>query len=156
MKLEDEQLLSLVAQTMEQKYLRIETIRQLAGTEEKYRMIIREAERVKAQLLRARAIGVAATLNMVEWFIILERFDWKCAYCRVKPFQVMSQRVPQAEGGTTPNNCIPACHSCLVKRRTNTHRLKQALFWPEIEDHCFINRMTEEEASLKNPPDIVG
>jgi hypothetical protein len=112
---EDKGILALIAQTIEHKYLRVETIRHLAGTEENYRVIIRELDRVKAQLTRARACNAPATLTVIEWFTILDRHDWKCAYCQAKPFKAMSHIVAQQEAGTTAENCVPACHSCLPK-----------------------------------------
>jgi len=112
---EIEQVLSLIDQAIGRKYLRVEHIRRLARSEEKYRMIIREVDRVKAQLLYARSDNAAATLTVREWFTILDRFSWKCAYCGEKPFQVMSHVIIRSEGGTTAENCVPACHSCISK-----------------------------------------
>jgi hypothetical protein len=112
---EDKQLLHIIAQSIEHKYLRVETIRHLAGTEENYRLIIREIDRIKAQLIRARAFNTPATLTVIEWFATLDRYDWKCAYCQLKPFKAMSHIFPQQEAGTTAENCVPACHSCLPK-----------------------------------------
>jgi hypothetical protein len=112
---EYEQILSLIDQARENKYLRVETVRRLAGTEENYRIIIRELDRVKAQLMYARTGNAPATLTVTEWFTILDRFEWKCAYCRNKPFQAMSHVSPQRERGTTAENCVPACHSCISK-----------------------------------------
>jgi 5-methylcytosine-specific restriction endonuclease McrA len=118
---EDRQVLFRVAQWIfEQKYLRVEKIRQLAGTEEQYRLIIREVDRVKAQVQRARSLQADATLTLVDWFTILEQFDWHCAYCQSKPFEVMSHITPLPRGGTTPGNCVPACYSC----STGTRKLR--------------------------------
>lgn len=119
----DAQTLLRVVSTMEQKYTRVETLRDLAGTEETYLLIIREMDRVKDQLMRARSLGAAATLTVVDWFAILDRFSWQCAYCRSKPFQVMSHRISQATGGTTAENCVPACHSCIFKRKASTREV---------------------------------
>jgi 5-methylcytosine-specific restriction endonuclease McrA len=113
---EIEQILSYIDQAMEKKYLRVETIRRLAGTEENYRTIIREVDRVKAQLMYARAHNAPATLTVIEWFTILDRFEWKCAYCKEKPFQNMSHVISQTEKGTTAENCVPACRSCISKK----------------------------------------
>src|SRR5690242_13355277 len=104
MKTEDKQALLLVIQRLECKYTRVETLRRLAGTEENYRVIMREVDRVKSQLTRARAIGAVATLTIREWFAILDRFEWKCAYCQERPFQVLSHQFLQAQGGTTAEN----------------------------------------------------
>lgn len=112
-----EHILSLIDQAIGHKYLRVERIRLLAGTEETYRVIIREVDRVKSQLLYARAENAAATLTMKEWFTILDHCAWKCSYCKEKPFQVMSHLLPRKEGGTTAENCVPACYSCVSKKK---------------------------------------
>ncbi|SRR5258708_26906074 len=112
---EDREIILRIAQTIEHKYLRVAAIREMAGSEENYRLIIREIDRVKAQLIRARACHAVATLTVVEWFTILERFDWKCAYCQEKPFRALSHIISQREGGTTATNCVPACHSCIPR-----------------------------------------
>ena len=115
---EDRQIFLHIAQwTLAQKYLRVQKIRQLAGTEEHYRILIREIDRVRGQVQRARSLEAEATLTLVDWFTILERFDWLCAYCQSKPFEVMSHITPLPRGGTTPENCVPACHSCSTGRR---------------------------------------
>ncbi len=111
----NEEILALIDQAIENKYLRVETIRRLAGTEESYRVIIREVDRVKAQRMYARSCNAPATLTVIEWFALLDSFHWKCAYCRQKPFQSMSHIIPQKEGGTTVKNCVPACHSCVSR-----------------------------------------
>jgi 5-methylcytosine-specific restriction endonuclease McrA len=98
------------------KRLVVKNVRQLAGTEENYLLIIRENDRVKSQVERAKVLHAEATLNLVDWFKILELFDWHCAYCQSKPFQVMSHVIPLPQGGTTPENCVPACYSCSSSR----------------------------------------
>jgi 5-methylcytosine-specific restriction endonuclease McrA len=126
---EDRQILFRVAQwTLEQKYFRVEKIRQLAGTEENYRIIIREIDRVKAQVQRARSLEANATLTLVDWFMILEQFSWCCAYCQSKPFEIMSHIIPLPRGGTTPDNCVPACYSCSTgKRKVRARHRVEAL-----------------------------
>jgi hypothetical protein len=98
------------------KRLVVKKVRQLAGTEEDYLFIIREYDRVKSQVERAKVLHAEATLNLVEWFTILELFGWRCAYCQSKPFEVMSHVIPLPQGGTTPENCVPACYSCSSSR----------------------------------------
>jgi hypothetical protein len=99
------------------KRLVVKKVRQLAGTEENYLLIIREIDRVKSQVERAKMLDVEATLTLVDWLTILEVFDWKCAYCLERPFQVMSHVIPFPSGGTTSENCVPACYSCSSSRR---------------------------------------
>jgi 5-methylcytosine-specific restriction endonuclease McrA len=121
--LEDREILFRVARwTSEQKYFRIQKIRQLAGTEENYRILIRELDRVKAQVQRARSLEADATLTLVDWLTTLEQFDWCCAYCLTRPFEVMSHIIPLPRGGTTPDNCVPACYSCCTGKRKSRMR----------------------------------
>jgi hypothetical protein len=109
---DDRQILFRVAQWVDGNRKVVKTIRQLAETEENYLIIIREVDRVKAQLEHARTLGAAASLTMVEWLTTLEDFGWRCAYCQSKPFRVMSHMVPLPRGGTVPENCVPACYGC--------------------------------------------
>jgi len=92
-------------------------IRKLAGTEENYLIIARELDRVNAQVVHARTLHVEATLTLLDWLIIVDSYQWKCAYCQEKPFEVMHHRIPFPAGGTTPTNCVPACRGCLFRRK---------------------------------------
>src|ERR1700694_5849506 len=94
MRPEDKQVLFQVAQWyIENKHKRLEQIRQLAGSEEHYLILRKEIDRVDAQLRRARTLHAEATLTLVDWLTTLDDFNWLCAYCQVKPFQVMSHFV---------------------------------------------------------------
>jgi 5-methylcytosine-specific restriction endonuclease McrA len=127
---EDRQAIFHVAQrVVEQKYFRVEKIRELAGTEENYLLIIREIDRVKAQVKRARSMEVDATLTVVDWIMILEQFEWRCAYCQCVPFEIMSHVIPLPRGGTTPENCVPSCYSCNTgaRKRYARRRLQAQL-----------------------------
>jgi hypothetical protein len=117
MRSEDRQTLLEVAQWVLTHRNNRRTIRRLAGTEENYLLFIRELERVESQYLRARTLHAEATLTVVEWLETLNRFHWHCAYCRSRPFQVMSHRLPLIEGGTTLRNCVPACYHCCRSRK---------------------------------------
>jgi len=93
------------------------TIRELAGSEENYLIIARELERVKANNIRARSLRAEASLTLIEWLSIVDAYQWKCAYCKEKPFEVMHHIVPLPEGGTSCYNCLPSCHSCSNRSR---------------------------------------
>jgi len=113
MRAEDQQVLLSVAQwVIHHKRKHVRTIRRLAGSEANYLLVIREIDRVEAQLFKARSLRATATLTIVEWLVTLNDFHWLCAYCQLKPFQVMSHVVPLPQGGTTVENCVPACYSC--------------------------------------------
>lgn len=112
MTLEEKQIFFRVAQWIDNHRKVIKTIRQLAKTEENYLVIRRELDRVEGQRTQARKLGADATLTLVEWFVILEYFHWRCAYCQARSFQVMSHIVPLPRGGTVRENCVPVCYKC--------------------------------------------
>ncbi|HTK05754.1 MAG TPA: hypothetical protein VL485_01175 [Ktedonobacteraceae bacterium] len=100
----------------------VEKIRELAETEENYMIIMRELDRVTGQVVEARKIRAPATLTLTDWFVTLEDFHWKCAYCQAKQFQIMCHVFPLAEKGTTSANCVPACYACCrYKKAGNIH-----------------------------------
>lgn len=125
MSFEDKQILFRVAHWIDCNRREVKTIRQLAETEKNYLILIRETDRVRGQLNQAHTLGAAATLTLVEWLITLEDFDWRCAYCQICPFQVMSHVVPLPDGGTMPENCVPACYGCKTRYRNDPHVWKR-------------------------------
>lgn len=61
---------------------------------------------------RAKALGMQATLTVDQWLYTVKYFEHKCAYCP-KPYEVLEHYLPLSKGGgTTANNCIPACRRC--------------------------------------------
>ena len=97
-------------------------IRQLVGTEEECTLVLTELYRLEQNIRRARTLKVSATLTLVDWFTILEHFQWHCAYCQSAPFQVLLHILPQEVAGTTPENCVPACRHCKCSpKRECTH-----------------------------------
>jgi 5-methylcytosine-specific restriction endonuclease McrA len=76
---------------------------------------------LESQLREARKHDLPATLTMKEWLETLDYFDWSCAYCGHKPFVILEHFVPISKrGGTTKNNCVPACYSCnMLKKDKN-------------------------------------
>lgn len=122
MTLEEKQILFYVAKWVDDANRKVvKTIRQLAETEKNYQIIKREIDRVEGQLSEARKRGAEATLTLLEWLVILEYFDWRCAHCRARPFQVMGHIVPLPHAGTVRSNCIPLCYRC-----KNTHRRNES------------------------------
>lgn len=139
---EDRQILFSVAQWVDAGNRKIyRVIRQLAKTEANYLIIIREIDRVRDQCINSRRRGARTTLTLVEWLTILEAFDWQCAYCRARPFQVMHHVVPLPEGGTMADNCVPACYRCshLFHREAEKSGqilpLVSAARWMQEDDH---------------------
>lgn len=121
---ENREILYRVAQwTIDTKRKAVKTIRELAQTEENYLLIIREIDRVDAHLSRARTFRTEATLTLIDWLTTLDYFDWHCAYCGTKPFQVLNHFVPLPLGGTTPDNCVPSCYACVRPQRRENARV---------------------------------
>lgn len=120
---EHEQFLLHLAQSLSQQERKVVSkIRESAGTEEMYLIFIREYDRVRGQLIRARYIKAEATLTLSEWLSILAYFHWRCAYCQKKPFQILHHIIPRPQGGTCADNCVPACHRCIkLKAPDDTH-----------------------------------
>lgn len=81
---------------------------------------ISERQRVHGQLARARRMGARATLTLAEWERIISDFGGWCAYCLEKPFDVMEHFAPVALAGTTPENCVPACYDCNLRKGNRT------------------------------------
>ncbi len=109
------------------------TIRQLAGTEENYQLLIRELDRVENQCFRAGTLHVEATLTLVEWIEALNYFHWHCAYCQEQPFRVMSHYLPLLQAGTTALNCLPACYHCRHNPRKENERIHD--YFAQVRAH---------------------
>jgi len=76
----------------------------------------REKERVERQNYRASKKGLPATLTVWQWLRILERWQWRCAFCK-GPFETMEHVVRLADGaGTTAGNVVPCCTACNQQR----------------------------------------
>jgi 5-methylcytosine-specific restriction endonuclease McrA len=89
-----------------------------------------ERQRVRSQIMRAKQAGTPATLTLQEWLETLAIFHGRCAYCH-GPYQVLEHYIPiVAGGGTTKENCVPACISCNSKK-SGKHPEKD-LTWEDI------------------------
>lgn len=113
---EDMQRLLQVAEWTQNHRQVMSTIRELAGSEEHYLIVARELDRVNGHIARARSFQAEATLTLVEWLVIVDSYQWKCAYCQEKPFEIMHHRIPVHKGGTSVSNCLPACRRCCSQR----------------------------------------
>ena len=72
---------------------------------------------ISSHLKRARDAGNLATLTVADWYNTVIHFNHNCAYCRYRPFQVLEHFLPiTLGGGTTVENCVPACFSCNAKK----------------------------------------
>lgn len=81
------------------------------------------------QRARARRGNAEYTLTLSQWLITWNYFERKCAYC-LKLAGYIEHFLPVTlGGGTTINNCIPACNSCNLKK-SNRHPDKLDNFFP--------------------------
>jgi 5-methylcytosine-specific restriction endonuclease McrA len=70
-------------------------------------------QHVQIHLSRARKAGTEATLTFNQWKRAVEYFNYRCAYCVEYPYEVLEHYIPLTlGGGTTADNCVPACSSC--------------------------------------------
>jgi len=80
--------------------------------------IWREQERVKANIKLAIKSGLPATLTLEEWLETIEYCEHRCAYCQIVPFALLEHILPdKLGGGTTKENCVPACSACNAEKR---------------------------------------
>lgn len=81
--------------------------------------IEREMHIVLINCKRATKIGLPATLTADDWIKTLKYFSGMCAYCLIRPYQVLEHFLPIAIAGTTKNNCVPACNTCNARKRSH-------------------------------------
>src|SRR5579859_770027 len=76
------------------------------------------SRRVRFQCLRAKRVGLPATLTVEQWLLTLEHFEGKCAYCQKRPGVIIEHFVPLERGaGTEIGNCVPSCYACNSKKK---------------------------------------
>ena len=81
------------------------------------RVAVDKTSRLYQPIVRAQKAGLPATLTIEEWDLTLDRFDRSCAYCGA-PWVVLEHAQPIAlGGGTTADNCLPACRVCNTRKR---------------------------------------
>ena len=69
--------------------------------------------KIRHHLKRAMVAGAIATLTTDEWIGTINYYNGMCAYCLNLPGTVIEHYIPlELGGGTTKENCIPACHGC--------------------------------------------
>lgn len=77
-------------------------------------------KRAYSQKRRAKMKKLDNTLTFKEWESILERFDYRCAYCYSDEYLEQEHFIPvKKNGGYTKENIIPACRSCNASKRDN-------------------------------------
>jgi hypothetical protein len=78
----------------------------------------RECRVLQKQLYRAVLNRRVATLTLSDWIETLDHYNWRCAYCASGAYEVMEHLIPISQGGgTTVDNCAPACRSCNARKR---------------------------------------
>lgn len=68
--------------------------------------------------MEAKKHGGVYALTVKEWATTIRAFNYMCAYCQKMPYVLMEHFIPAiAGGGTSVNNCVPACHECNTRKR---------------------------------------
>ena len=97
--------------------------------------MVKEARVVRHAIYWAKG-DHPATLTLKQWIGCLDYFEWMCAYCQQRPYEVLEHFIPmileerakplcKLIGGTSIYNCIPACHWC----NTRKHRVSPEYIW---------------------------
>jgi 5-methylcytosine-specific restriction endonuclease McrA len=112
----------------------------------------KEQDRVNHHLRRAEAHGVPATLTLLAWLQTLQDFNGLCAYCEEHPFTELEHFVPLKDGGgTTADNCVPACKVCNRGKGTENPGAQPGL--PGLEDERRQRVKEYLEGRQRNPTD---
>lgn len=73
----------------------------------------KENKRIAVIRRRVKEKEAPNTLTKNEWVEILEKYNYKCAYCGEKNKLEVDHIIPVSKGGgTTKENVVPACRSC--------------------------------------------
>jgi hypothetical protein len=80
-------------------------------------------QRIGGQNQRAKQAGTRHDLTLEQWQETLEYFDYKCAYCGEREYEVIEHYLPVRIAGTTVSNCVPACLSCNALKDAQNHSL---------------------------------
>ena len=93
------------------------------------------ASGISSALARARRAKLPATLTKEQWRQTVEHFNDRCAYCG-GPWCLVEHATPIPGGGTTIDNCLPACARCNIQKGARTieklkptDRVVKALAW---------------------------
>lgn len=107
---------------------------------------------VAQHLQRAVNANTPATLTLKQWAQAIAYFGQRCAYCQIRPFQVLEHFHPIAlGGGTTEDNCVPACKSCNSKKG-GAHSDRLHLIFPKNTIERIQNYLQNEKLHLAPQP----
>lgn len=105
--------------------------------------LLRERKRVQTNLHRAQENDSEATLTLHEWMTILDAFGLKCAYCG-DVYELIEHIIPVSkDGGTTKENCVPACKSCNAKKSNKLIHLQPELM-PTNNRHPLLSKRLDK------------
>jgi 5-methylcytosine-specific restriction endonuclease McrA len=77
-----------------------------------------EERKIAIHCTTSKRYGLPGDLTLELWMQVVKRFEWRCAYCLKGHYEVLEHFIPTAlGGGTTLNNCIPACYSCNARKQ---------------------------------------
>lgn len=78
--------------------------------------------RLSSARRKAFKLSLPATLTIDHWKAILKAYGSRCAYCGRRSSRLTQDHViPLVKGGgTTPDNIVPACLSCNIRKHTGS------------------------------------
>lgn len=130
----------------EQPFISVDKPKAYFCPEHRNLSLYRDANALIRQLNRARKAGVPATLTWSQWSKTIEDFDLWCAYCGRRFYYVMEHFIPiEHGGGTTVDNCIPACSWC--NRRKSGRLPEECLLarWKVEKVRAYLAQRREDE-----------
>lgn len=90
---------------------------------------------VERHLLRAKRLGLQADLTQRQWDSLLFHFKSACAYCGAGGDLVLEHMIPiSIGGGTTWDNCVPACGTCNSSKSSRDVLVWLAAYMPKQQE----------------------
>lgn len=76
----------------------------------------KEEYRVNNNNTRTKDIGLTGNLSLEQWFSILRKYQYKCAYCG-DDYSELDHVIPVSKGGgTSADNVVPTCRKCNARK----------------------------------------
>jgi len=94
----------------------------------------REMDRVTTSSYKARKIGLAANLTLVEWLSVLSDFLNLCAFCKQYPCSVIEMVEP--DKGLVYDNVVPSCKACHARRAEGYDAAEERVRWYLSTEHA--------------------
>ena len=101
---------------------------------------------------RSRELSAEGNHTTEEWIALLQRYEYRCAYCGADGPLEPDHRIPLARGGTNfIENILPACRRCNSRKRLLTEtEFRARLASEKLTGESFL--ATSDDASAGDPP----